>query len=331
MNLDRLTMLDLYARLCLCREFERTLIAAAPKDGKPVGHPYLGEEAVAVGVCSALHENDRVVSTHRSHGHAVAKGCDLDRLALELYGSGEGLCRGRAGEMYVAQTDVGYFGGTQIVAGNVAMAAGLALAAQLAGEDRVSVAFVGDGGVNQGVFHEAMNMAAIWSLPLVVVVENNGYAQATSRDYATAGNIVTRAAAYDIASVGVDGQSVVDLYEAACEARERATSGAGPTLIEALTYRYEGHYYGDRHRRYRSQDEVDTWLARDPVRMQRQALVDDRVPEAELDAIFADATDRSRAAFERARTGRPVTAADLLDGVLVETIPSTAGAARWSR
>jgi TPP-dependent pyruvate/acetoin dehydrogenase alpha subunit len=315
MTLDRQIMLDLYRRLSLCREFETALISYGTKDGKPVGHPYLGQEAVAAGVCAALKPADRVMGTHRAHGHAVAKGCDLGRLALELYGSSEGTCRGRAGEMYVAQTDVGYYGGTQIVAGNVAMAAGLALAAQLGRADRVAVAFVGDGGVNQGVLHEALNLAAIWSLPLILVVENNGYAQTTSTQYATAGSITERAAAYGIASVSIDGQSASDVYGATRTARERAARGDGPTAIEAVTYRYEGHYYGDRHRRYRSQDEVNEWLSRDPVQLHRQALLTSGVPEMELAEISETASAACRAAFERARTGQPVSLPDLLDGV----------------
>lgn len=317
MTIDQSTMLDLFRRLSLCREFEATLIEYATKDGKPVGHPYMGEEAVAAGVCTALRPGDRVMSGHRAHGHAVAKGCDLALLALELYGSGEGTCRGRAGEMFVSEPRVGYFGGNQIVGGNVAMAAGLAMAAQLSGEDRIAVAFVGDGGVNQGVVHEALNLAAIWALPLIVVVENNGYAQTTSIDYALAGSIVGRAAAVGIGAVSIDGQSAIDIYQAATAARQQATSGGGPTLIEARTYRYEGHYYGDRHLRYRTKAEVDSWLARDPVAIHRRLLVESGVEETLLVGITADARRASVAAMERARTGREVTLADLLDGVFV--------------
>lgn len=324
MDTDQQAMLDLYRELCRCREFEGALIRYATKDGKPVGHPYLGQEAVAAGVCTALRPDDRVVSTHRAHGHAVAKGCDLERLALELYGSAEGTCRGRAGEMYVAQTDVGYFGGTQIVGGNVAMAAGLALASQLGQLDRVAVSFVGDGGVNQGVVDEALNMAAIWSLPLILVVENNGYAQTTSVHYATAGRIAERWAPYGIASLSVDGQRATEVYEAARSARERAVGGQGPTVIEALTYRYEGHYYGDRHRRYRSQEEVESWLARDPVELHRRAALEAGLAEAVLDEIRAAASAESQAAFERARAGRAVAPPDLLEGVFTEPLLSRA-------
>lgn len=324
MSLDREAMMEIYRRLCLCREFESALITYAAKDGKPIGHPYLGEEAVAAGVITALRPDDRVLSTHRTHGHAVAKGCELERLALELYGSGEGTCRGRAGEMFVAQTDVGYFGGTQIVAGNVAMAAGVALAAQLEHADRVAVTFVGDGGVNQGVFHEAANLAAIWHLPVIIVIENNGYAQTTSTSYASAGVLVERGAAYGIASVSVDGQSAVDMYDAAASARKRAVGGEGPTVIEARTYRYEGHYYGDRHRTYRTQTEVDSWLARDPVALHRRLLLEMGLADAELDAVSAEAARLSQAAFERARLGAPITERDLLDDVTVDTYATAA-------
>jgi TPP-dependent pyruvate/acetoin dehydrogenase alpha subunit len=325
MSAGHQVMLDLYRSLCRSREFETALIRYATKDGKPVGHPYLGQEAVAAGVCTALRPDDRIVGTHRAHGYAVAKGCDLERLALELYGSAEGTCRGRAGEMYMAQTDVGYFGGTQIVGGNVAMAAGLALAAQLGQLDRVAVSFVGDGAVNQGIVDEALNMAAIWSLPLILVVDNNGYAQTTSVKYATAGRIADRWAPYGIASVSVDGQVATEVYEVAQAARARAVSGQGPTVIEARTYRYEGHYYGDRHRRYRPQEEVQEWLARDPVELHHRAALGAGLDEAALAQVRADATAQSEAAFERARSGRAVAPPDLLAGVFVDPLLSGRG------
>jgi acetoin:2,6-dichlorophenolindophenol oxidoreductase subunit alpha len=325
MPADQQVMLDLYQRLCRCREFETALIRYGTKDSKPVGHPYLGQEAVASGVCTALRPDDRIVGTHRAHGYAVAKGCDLGLLALELYGSAEGTCRGRAGEMYMAQTDVGYFGGTQIVGGNVAMAAGLALAAQLGQLDRVAVSFIGDGAVNQGVVDEALNMAAIWSLPLILVVDNNGYAQTTSVNYATAGRIAERWAPYGIASLSVDGQVATEVYDAAQAARARAVSGQGPTVIEARTYRYEGHFYGDRHRRYRSQEEVDAWLARDPVELHHRAALEAGLTETELAQVRASASEESQAAFERARGGRAVAPPDLLEGVFTDPLLSQLG------
>lgn len=318
MPVDRDTGLDLFARMTLCREFETALIAFAGKDGQPIGHPYQGQEAVAAGICAALRDGDRLLSTHRAHGHAVAMGCDLDRLALELYGRAGGLCRGRAGEMYAAQTDIGYFGGTQIVAGNLPMATGLALAARLAGADRVVVAAVGDGGVNQGVLGEAVNLAAIWALPVVFVVENNGYAQSTATEYATAGAIRERAAAYGIAASTVDGQSAPDMYDAVQVARRHAVDGGGPTVLEALTYRYEGHYYGDQHRRYRSAAEHEAWLARDPIELQRAHLLATGIEPQIMRDVTASARARCEAAFAAARQGVQVSRADLLDGVFAD-------------
>jgi len=180
------------------------------------------------------------------------------------------------------------------------------------------VAFVGDGGVNQGVFHEALNLAAVWSLPVVFVVENNGYAQTTSTEYATAGCIVDRGAAYGISSIAVDGQSALEVHDVVREARQRAVRGDGPTLVEARTYRYEGHFYGDQHRRYRSQAELQSWLDRDPISLLRRVAVDAGIDEDALAAVTTQARDTCVAAFERARTGREATLADLLDGVFAD-------------
>lgn len=318
MSIDRATLLDIYRRLCLCREFELALVNFGTKDGASLGHPYAGQEAVAAGVCAALEDRDILLSTHRSHGHAVAKGCDLGRLALELYGSAEGTCGGRAGEMYACQPDVGYYGGTQIVAGNLAMAAGLALAARLDGSGHVTVAFVGDGGVNQGVLYESLNLAAIWSLPLVIVIEDNGYAQTTPAEYSTAGSLGTRAEGFNVAYEPVDGQDATEVYGVAAAARRRASGSGGTTIVHARTYRYEGHYFGDRHSRYRSQAEVDRWRARDPLDIHRQKLQDFGVDDAAAGEIAAEAKRNAVAAFERARRGRRVALSDLVDGVLVD-------------
>lgn len=323
---DQNLLVGLYEMLVRCRNFEMALIRHASQDAVSIGHPYLGQEAVASGVCYALRPDDRVVSTHRAHGHAVAKGCDLRRLALELYGRSSGLCRGRAGEMYVAQYDVGYMGGTQVVGGNLAMGAGLALASLCDRSARVTVAFVGDGGTNQGTFHEVLNLAAIWKLPLVVVVENNGYAEATPTEYATAGNIEGRAAAYGIPGRSVDGQDAVAVHACATELVERARKGDGPSLIEARTYRYEGHYYGDRHRRYRTQDEVDTWRARDPVAIHREVMRASGFSEEDLAAVDAAATAAAEEALTAARMGPEPTQADLLDDVFAPTEASM----RWT-
>ncbi|MCU1491323.1 MAG: Pyruvate dehydrogenase (acetyl-transferring) [Acidimicrobiaceae bacterium] len=311
MTISNDTLLDIYERLCLCREFESALISYGTRDRASLGHPYLGQEAVAAGACAALGPEDRLLSTHRSHGHAVAKGCDLIRLALELYGSVEGTCLGRAGEMYMCEPDVGYLGGTQIVAGNLPMAAGVALAGQLAGGDQIAIGFVGDGGVNQGVFYETLNLASVWHLPLVVVVEDNGYAQSTPAAYVTAGSIVERVAAFGINARRVDGQAATEVYEAVTEARQRAMAGDGPTVLHAETYRYEGHYYGDRHRRYRDQTELEHWLSRDPLSVHRGVLQTAGIDEERISSIEREAKALCVEAFEGASSGRRVTADDL--------------------
>ena len=307
----------LFVTMVRCRSFEEVFTREALKHGVRVGHPYAGEEAVAAGVLTALEPGDRVLSTHRSHGHAVAAGCDLERLALELFGKAAGLCRGRAGEMGVAQPEIGFMGATDIVAGNLPMGVGLALAAKLDGSRRCVVAFVGDGGVNQGSFHESLNLAAIWSLPYLVVVENNHYAETTPVEYATAGpGIAARASGYGIAGASVDGQSAPEVYRAVARALERARGGGGPSLIEARTYRYYGHYYGDRHERYRTAVELAYWRARDPVALHRDALLAAELASAEeLDAIAAEARAEAEAAVSAAIAGADPTWDDLTSGV----------------
>jgi pyruvate dehydrogenase E1 component alpha subunit len=314
---DEATLERLFVLMARCRSFEETFIRQALRDGIRIGHPYAGQEAVAAGVFCALAPSDRALSTHRSHGHAVAAGCDLARLALELFGKAGGLCRGRAGEMGVAQLDIGFMGATDIVGGNLPMGVGLALAAKLDRSGRCVVAFVGDGGVNQGSFHESLNLAAIWSLPYVVVVENNHYAESTPVEYASAGpGIAARASAYGIPGRSVDGQNAVEVYTAALAALDRARTGAGPSLIEAQTYRYYGHYYGDRHERYRTQVEVAYWKARDPLALHRQALLaSETFSEQRLDVLEAEARTEAEAAVAAASAAADPTWEDLTGDV----------------
>jgi TPP-dependent pyruvate/acetoin dehydrogenase alpha subunit len=316
---DDATLERLFVTMVRCRSFEEAFVRTALQERVRIGHPYAGQEAVAAGVFCALAPGDRVLSTHRSHGHAVAAGCDLTRLALELFGKAGGLCRGRGGEMGVAQFEIGFMGATDIVGGNLPMGVGLALAAKLDDSGRCVVAFVGDGGVNQGSFHESLNLAAIWSLPYVVVVENNHYAESTPVEYASAGpGIAARASAYGIPGRSVDGQSAPEMLAAVRTALQRARSGGGPSLIEARTYRYYGHYYGDRHERYRTAVEVAYWKARDPLALHRQALLPlAAFTEERLDALEADASSEAEAAVSAALAGADPTWDDLTDGVLV--------------
>lgn len=281
-------LLGMYRAMKLSRGLEEALIQAA-NSGQPVrvGHPYIGQEAVGVGVCTTLQQTDYVTSGHRSHGHAIAKGIDPKLLMAELFGKVDGVCGGKSGEMEMADYSVGFMGSTEIVAGNTAMATGLALGAKLQSQNRVAVCFIGDGATNQGVLHESMNLASIWLLPIIYVCDNNRYAESTPIEYSlSVRSFADRAPAYNMPGVTVDGQDVVAVYRAASELVARARRGEGPAAMDAQTYRYHGHYYGDRHQRYRSGDEVEQFRSRDAIATFRDRLLRERIAsERSLDAI----------------------------------------------
>ena len=228
-------------------------------------HFYVGQEAVAVGVISALEEGDVITGTHRGHGHAIAFGLDIDRMAAELLGKASGYCRGKGGSMHIADVGAGMLGANGIVGGSMGIACGAAWAFKRRDEDSVAVCFFGDGAVQEGIFNEALNMAAIWKLPVVFVCENNQYAMSLSvkRGFATE-RISDRAAGYGMPGGTVDGMELDEVHEAASEAVERARGGEGPTLIEAVTYRYLGHSKSDANL-YRTRDEIVRWREQDPI------------------------------------------------------------------
>jgi TPP-dependent pyruvate/acetoin dehydrogenase alpha subunit len=228
-------------------------------------HSYLGQEAIATGVCEALEEQDYITSTHRGHGHVIAKGLRLDRMMAELYGRTTGYCKGKGGSMHIADFSRGVLGANGIVGGGIAIATGAALAAKLSGTGRVAVAFFGDGASNQGSFHEAANVAAVWELPVVFVCENNLYAVSTPQARHTRlKDLSERAKAYGFPGVSVDGNDAVEVYKAAADAVRRARGGQGPTLLECKTYKWMGHYIGDPGA-YRPPEEVERWKGKDPL------------------------------------------------------------------
>ncbi len=228
-------------------------------------HLYIGMEGVAVGACAALREDDYVTSTHRGHGHCIAKGGQTELMMAELMGKATGYCKGKGGSMHIADMDKGILGANGIVCGSLPIAAGAALSSVLLGQNRVAVSFFGDGGANIGPFHESLNFAAIWKLPVVFICENNLYAISTKFEHATAvPNVADRAAAYNMPGVVATGNDVVEMYAATREAVERARKGGGPALIEAKTYRFEGHNMGDP-QNYRSKEEVEKWRKIDPI------------------------------------------------------------------
>lgn len=222
-------------------------------------HLYAGEEAIAVGVCAHLNDKDYITSTHRGHGHCLAKGCDLNGMMAEIFGKETGLCKGKGGSMHIADLDVGMLGANGIVGGGFPLAAGAGLTAYVEGTDSVTVCFSGDGSNNHGTFHEAINIASVLKLPVIFVVENNGFGEATPYHYSTsAKQIIDRAPGYSIPGVKVDGKDVVAVYNATKDAVERARNGEGPTLIEAVTYRNYGHFEGDA-QTYKSETDRDRW------------------------------------------------------------------------
>jgi acetoin:2,6-dichlorophenolindophenol oxidoreductase subunit alpha len=252
-----------------------------------VVHCYIGEEAVAVGVCAALDQSDRIISTHRGHGHCIAKGADLDRMMAELYGRQTGYCKGKGGSMHIADFGIGMLGANGIVAGGIAIVTGAGLAAQMEGKGGVAVSFFGDGAANAGPFHECLNIAATWKLPVLYVCENNLYAAQTAAAATHAlSDVAARAAGYGIPGVVVDGNDIFAVYQAANRAVERARSGAGPTLIECKTYRWRRHTERPTQIDLREQAEIEMWKGRDPIaRLERQLKDQGDLDDAELQTI----------------------------------------------
>jgi len=255
-------------------------------------HLYLGEEAVAVGVCSLLRKDDYITSTHRGHGHCIAKGAELKRTMAEILGKKTGYCKGKGGSMHIADFKIGMLGATAVVGAGLPIAVGAGLSAKLRKTDQVVACFFGEGASNQGTFHESINMASIWKLPVIFVCENNLYAMGTRQSRVMAiENVADRAVAYGIPGVVVDGNDVLAVYEATEKAVERARKGEGPTLIECKTYRHKGHSRVDP-AKYRPKEEVEEWLAKDPIkRFKEKLLQTNTLTESEIQQIEKEVSD----------------------------------------
>ena len=243
MALEPHQLLEMYRKMVTIREFDRRAVEEFHAGNIPgVVHAYIGQEAIAVGVCSALRRDDKIVSTHRGHGHTIAKGADIKRMMAELFGRSNGYCRGKGGSMHIADFGVGMLGANGIVGAGLPIATGAALAAQLDKSDRVAVAFFGDGASNEGSFHGSLNLASVWKLPAIFVCENNHWAVSVPATYAlSVDDVSTRAAAYNIPGVTVDGTDVLAVHEVMAQAVRRARTGGGPTLLECKTYRWRIH------------------------------------------------------------------------------------------
>ena len=312
-------LVSLYRKMLLIRQFEQRVKYLFLEGIMPgTIHQYHGQEAIAVGVCSALNPDDVITSTHRPHGHAIAKGLSIESIMHELFGKTSGCCRGRGGSMHIGDLEKGMVPAIAIVGGGVPIATGLALAFKMKKEPRVAVCFTGDGAVNEGAFHEGVNMGAIWSLPVVYVIENNRYSASTPiAQMVRVEKLSDRAAAYGIPGVTIDGNDVLEVYETAREAIGRARAGEGPTLVEALTYRITGHSRRDPCN-YQPEEEREQAQEREPIgRFAERLLSKGIADQATLDEIRQEIDGEVERAVESAMAAPEPAPEDALEGLFV--------------
>jgi TPP-dependent pyruvate/acetoin dehydrogenase alpha subunit len=317
MALNRDLLLRMYERMCLIRAFEERLMQLY-MGGEIRGslHPSVGQEATAVGAGFALNADDYLTCTYRGHGAAIAKGIDINGAMAEMLGKRTGISKGKGGSMHWTDPAIGLLGENAIVAAGVPIAAGAALSAQQDGQGRVALTIFGDGALNQGVFNETLNIAQLWKLPLILLCENNLYAEMTPVSESTPiKKLADRAKGFAMRAVTIDGNDVCDVYEAVSKAAARARHGDGPTFIEALTYRLVGHMIGDTET-YRTREEVAEWRKRDPIQHLRTHLADKfQVGDAELQALEEHATKEVDEAVEFARNSPVPDAAEVMTDV----------------
>jgi len=304
--LNKDLLLEMYRRMLRIRYFEEDVITMVER-GEIVGaaHSYIGEEAVAVGACLALKDDDYITGNHRSHGHPIAKGGNVKGAMAEILGKSTGYCKGKGGSMHLADFSIGILGESGILGSALPTACGAALASKLRGDGRVTIPFFGDGSTNEGSFHETMNLASVWTLPMVFVCENNQYAVTTNfRETVAVENIADRASAYNMPGILVDGQDVVAMNEAVAQAVGRARAGLGPSLVEGRTYRYRDHSEGLNRivRPYRPEEEVEYWKGRDPLVIHKNKLLEQQIAtiqelediENETRSLIAEAVEFAR-------------------------------------
>jgi len=325
--LDNTLLMEMLRRMMRIRHFEEAVIRLVER-GEIVGaaHSYIGEEAVAVGACLALRDDDWMTGNHRSHGHPIAKGGDVNKAMAELLGKSTGFCKGKGGSMHLADFSIGILGESGILGSSIPTAVGAALGSQLQGNDRVAVPFFGDGASNEGAFHESINLAAVWNLPVIFLCENNQYAVTSSfKKMVAVENIADRAAAYAIPGVLVDGQDVIAMYEAVSEAVARARAGQGPSLIEGRTYRYQDHSLGlGRIVRdsYREDAEVEEWKRRDPIDIHKALLLEQNIAtQEEIDQVESEVKQQIEDAITFARESPYPEPSDLFEDMYANKIP----------
>ena len=325
--LDNPMLMEMLRRMMRIRHFEEAVINLVER-GEIVGaaHSYIGEEAVAVGACMALRDDDWITGNHRSHGHPIAKGGNVRTAMAELLGKATGICKGKGGSMHLADFSIGILGESGILGSAIPTAVGAALGSMLQGNDRVAVPFFGDGASNEGAFHESINLAAIWKLPVIFLCENNQYAVTSSfKKMVAVENIADRAAAYAIPGVLVDGQDVIAMYEAVTVAVARARDGQGPSLIEGRTYRYEDHSLGlGRIVRepYRDEAEVAEWKLRDPIDIHKARLLEQSIAtQEEIDQVENEVKEQIEEAVTFARESPYPEPSALFEDMFANEIP----------
>lgn len=303
-ELTKEKLIELYRQMVTIRLFEEAIEQVYMQALMPgLAHLYIGEEAVAVGACAALLPDDMITSTHRGHGHLLAKGGELDKMMAEVMGKATGYCKGKGGSMHIADLGLGILGANGVVGGGLGIATGAGLSARMQGLDRVTLCFFGDGASNQGIFHETLNLASIWDLPVVYICENNQYGISLSQSKSmNVHRVSERAAAYGIPGVTTDGNDVLAVYRTVLEAVGRARQGKGPSLIECVTYRWRGHHVGDPGHEYRSYEEVKTQKTRDCIAHFRDWLIEmGHLTSDQAEKIVADQEAAVQKAVEYAK------------------------------
>ena len=320
--LSKEQFLDFYRKMIRIREFENEAIELAKMNlTRAAIHTYNGEEAIAVGICAHLSNEDYITSTHRGHGHCVAKGADLRKMFAELMARTTGYCKGKGGSMHIADMSIGMLGANGIVGGGIPIAVGAAFASKYKGEKNITVCFFGDGAANEGTFHESLNFASVFKLPVIFVCENNQWAISTSVKHSTnVENISDRAIGYGIEGYAVNGNDIEEVYEKFGEAANKVRSGQGPILMEMKTYRMAGHYYGD-NENYRTRDEVNSWKEKCPIKHVKEILMNDfDIPEQELRAIEKEEYKAILAASEEAKLDPEPVPDDLRNDLYTDTL-----------
>ena len=324
---DKALLMEMLRRMLRIRRFEEQVLELSDRgELSGAAHSYIGEEAVAVGACLALRDDDWMTGNHRSHGHPIAKGGDVNKAMAELLGKRTGYCKGKGGSMHLADFSIGILGESGILGSSIPTAVGAALGSKLQGNDRVAAAFFGDGASNEGAFHESINLAAVWKLPVIFLCENNQYAVTSSfKNMVATENISDRAAGYNIPGVLVDGQDAIAMYEAMSAAVSRARAGQGPSLIEGRTYRYYEHSLGlGRIVRspYREDEEIDQWRMRDPIDIHEERLLSQGIAtQQEIDRMDDEVKAQIAEAMEFARQSPYPDPSELFEDMFANPIP----------